>query len=75
MQARMKNPGVVIPDAMTAIRALNEAIKQGGVPGPAEQRRWPRRHPPDPIPGRSRSPQVPGYAVASDTGLVRFTWH
>jgi hypothetical protein len=25
MQARMKNPGVVIPDAMTAIRALNEA--------------------------------------------------
>ncbi len=32
MQARMKTPGVVIPDAMTAIRALNEAIKQGGVP-------------------------------------------
>ena len=32
MQARMKNPGVVIPDAMTAIRSLNEAIKQGGVP-------------------------------------------
>ena len=28
----MKNPGVVIPDALTAIRALNEAIKQGGVP-------------------------------------------
>jgi alkylhydroperoxidase family enzyme len=28
----MKNPGMVIPDAMTAIRALNEAIKQGGVP-------------------------------------------
>jgi len=28
----MKNPGVAIPDAMTAIRALNEAIKQGGVP-------------------------------------------
>ena len=26
MQARMKNPGVVIPDAMTAIRALNEAV-------------------------------------------------
>ena len=25
----MKNPGVVIPDATTAIRALNEAIKQG----------------------------------------------
>jgi AhpD family alkylhydroperoxidase len=32
MQARMKNPGVVIPDALTAIQALNEAIKQGGVP-------------------------------------------
>jgi hypothetical protein len=32
MQARMKNPGVIIPAAMTAIRALNEAIKQGGVP-------------------------------------------
>jgi AhpD family alkylhydroperoxidase len=32
MQARMKNPGLVIPDAMTAIRSLNEAIKQGGVP-------------------------------------------
>lgn len=31
MQTRMKNPGLVIPDAMTAIRALNEAIKQGGV--------------------------------------------
>ena len=32
MQARMKNPGMVIPGAMTAIRSLNEAIKQGGVP-------------------------------------------
>jgi hypothetical protein len=32
MQARMKNPAMVIPDAMTAIRALNEAVKQGGVP-------------------------------------------
>jgi hypothetical protein len=28
----MKNPAVVIPDATTAIGALNEAIKQGGVP-------------------------------------------
>jgi alkylhydroperoxidase family enzyme len=28
MQARMKNPGAVIPGAMTAITALNEAIKQ-----------------------------------------------
>jgi len=32
MRARMKNPAKVIPDAMTAILALNEAIKQGGVP-------------------------------------------
>ena len=32
MEARMKNPAVVIPDAMTAIRALNEATTQGGVP-------------------------------------------
>lgn len=32
MQARMKSPGVIIPDAMSAIRALNEAVQQGGVP-------------------------------------------
>ncbi len=32
MQARMKNPAMVIPDAMTAIRALIEAVKQGGIP-------------------------------------------
>jgi AhpD family alkylhydroperoxidase len=32
MEARMKNPGLVIPDAMTAIRSLNDAIQQGGVP-------------------------------------------
>lgn len=32
MQARMKNPGLVIPDAMHAIRALNRAVQQGGVP-------------------------------------------
>jgi len=32
MEARMKNPGMVIPGATTAIRSLNEAIKQGGVP-------------------------------------------
>jgi AhpD family alkylhydroperoxidase len=32
VHARMKNPAVVIPDAMTAIRALNEATRQGGVP-------------------------------------------
>jgi len=32
MQARMKNPGLVIPGAMTAIKALNEAIKQNDLP-------------------------------------------
>jgi AhpD family alkylhydroperoxidase len=32
MQARMKNPAVVIPDAMTAIRTLIEVIRQGDVP-------------------------------------------
>jgi AhpD family alkylhydroperoxidase len=32
MEARMKSPAVVIPDAMTAIRSLNEAVQQGGVP-------------------------------------------
>ena len=32
MEARMKSPAVIIPDAMTAIRSLNEAIQQGGVP-------------------------------------------
>ena len=32
MQARMKSPAVIIPDAMTAIRSLNEAVQQGGVP-------------------------------------------
>lgn len=32
MEARMKNPAVVIPEAMTAIRALNEAATKGGVP-------------------------------------------
>lgn len=32
MQARMSNPAVIIPDAMSAIRALNESVKQGGVP-------------------------------------------
>jgi AhpD family alkylhydroperoxidase len=28
----MKSPGIVIPDAMTAIRSLNEAVQQGGLP-------------------------------------------
>jgi AhpD family alkylhydroperoxidase len=32
VKARMKSPAVIIPDAMTAIRSLNEAIQQGGVP-------------------------------------------
>jgi AhpD family alkylhydroperoxidase len=32
MHARMKNPGLVIPNAMTAIRSLNEATTQGGIP-------------------------------------------
>jgi hypothetical protein len=30
MQARMRNPGVVIPDAMTATRALNEPSSSAG---------------------------------------------
>jgi AhpD family alkylhydroperoxidase len=32
VQARMKNPATIIPDAMTAIQALNAATGQGGVP-------------------------------------------
>ena len=32
MQARMKNPAAIIPDAMKAIQALNAATGQGGVP-------------------------------------------
>ena len=32
MQARMKNPAMIIPDAMKAIQALNAATQQGGVP-------------------------------------------
>lgn len=32
MRARMRNPGMVIPGAMTAIRSLNDAVRQGGVP-------------------------------------------
>jgi hypothetical protein len=31
MRPRMKDPAAVIPDAMTAIRALNGATIQGGV--------------------------------------------
>src|SRR5581483_1283021 len=32
MQARMKNPAMILPDAMRAILALNAATEQGGVP-------------------------------------------
>jgi AhpD family alkylhydroperoxidase len=32
MQARMKNPVMVIPEAMKGIRALNAAAEKGGVP-------------------------------------------
>jgi AhpD family alkylhydroperoxidase len=32
VQPRMKNPAMIIPDAMTAIQALNAATGQGGVP-------------------------------------------
>jgi AhpD family alkylhydroperoxidase len=32
MQARMKNPAMVIPDAMQAIQALLAATEKGGVP-------------------------------------------
>jgi len=32
VQARMKHPAAIIPDAMKAIQALNAATEQGGVP-------------------------------------------
>src|SRR5215813_6127663 len=32
MQARMKNPAMVIPEAMQALLALNAATEKGGVP-------------------------------------------
>jgi AhpD family alkylhydroperoxidase len=32
MQARMKNPAMILPDAMAAIQALTAATHQGGVP-------------------------------------------
>jgi AhpD family alkylhydroperoxidase len=32
VQARMKNPAMIIPDAMKAIQALNKSTEQGGVP-------------------------------------------
>jgi AhpD family alkylhydroperoxidase len=33
MQERMKNPAVIIPEAMQAIQALTQATYKGGVPG------------------------------------------
>ena len=32
MQARMKNPAMILPDAMQALQALGKAAKKGGVP-------------------------------------------
>jgi AhpD family alkylhydroperoxidase len=32
MQARMKNPAMIIPDAMQALQALAKTMEQGGVP-------------------------------------------
>jgi AhpD family alkylhydroperoxidase len=32
MQARMKNPAMILPDAMQAIQALHSATQKGGVP-------------------------------------------
>ncbi len=32
MQARMKNPAMILPDAMQALQALGKAAEQGGVP-------------------------------------------
>src|SRR5438445_1433199 len=32
MQARMKNPAMVIPEAMPALQALAQCMEQGGVP-------------------------------------------
>jgi AhpD family alkylhydroperoxidase len=34
MQERMKNPAVIIPEAMPAIQALAAATRKGGVPEP-----------------------------------------
>jgi AhpD family alkylhydroperoxidase len=32
MEARIKHPGMVIPDSMTAIRSLADAVREAGVP-------------------------------------------
>lgn len=34
MQARMKNPAMLLPDAMQALQALNASTARGGVPAP-----------------------------------------
>jgi len=38
MQSRMKNPAMIIPDAMQAIQVLTAATQQGGVPAAAVAR-------------------------------------
>jgi hypothetical protein len=32
MQARMKNPAMLVPDALQALQALHSATEKGGVP-------------------------------------------
>jgi alkylhydroperoxidase family enzyme len=32
MQARMKNPAMILPDAMQALQTLQSATEKGGVP-------------------------------------------
>ena len=32
MQARMKNPAMIVPDAMQPLQALSKSVEQGGVP-------------------------------------------
>src|SRR4051812_43703379 len=32
MQARMKNPAMIVPDAMQALQALAKSVEEGGVP-------------------------------------------
>jgi AhpD family alkylhydroperoxidase len=32
MQARINNPGMILPDAMQALQALGKSVEQGGVP-------------------------------------------
>ena len=50
MQARMKNPAMIVPDAMQALHALNAATEKASVPattlGLAERPEHPVRHSP-----------------------------